>query len=851
MPIPHTIMNDDTIMNDTTLTAAPVGDGLPRSLTPEELAPPIDVSGFGFRTTDELEPLTQVIGQPRALRALQVGTGIRQPNYHIYASGISGTGRMSTILRTLEEHARNEPVPDDWIYVNNFDSSDQPVAISLKAGEGRRLRQEMASLIARLLDELPKAFQREDFSREKDRLLRHYHQEGQAIFDELNRLAKERGLIVQKLEDGRLLFVPLRDGHPITPEEGAKLTPEELEKIEQAQEGLLETANNVFQRQQELERRLGVEVRQVEHAFADRLVAPLLAEVDKRFANPRLSGWLERLRVHFSANLDRFRRRAERMFPQFEAPPGEGGLSDVQERFFEYQVNVVVDNGDLKQAPVIVEAAPNHRNLFGMVERVVDRYGRVATNFTRIKGGSLLRANGGYLVFDLLDALAEPHVWTSLKRTLKRGSAEIDIHDPFGLFTVSGLKPEAIPLGIKLVVIGTPLLYHLLYRHDEDFRDLFKFKADFDNEIASSDESLTGGAALVYGQLVRKLTLEERVPPFNAAAVGVLAVASARLAAHQQKLTAQFSRLCDLIREAAFWAGHDGAAAVEAKHVRRAIDEQLHRSDLIAQKVRELIAEGTLLIEVTGSRIGQVNGLAVAEMGEFAFGWPSRITATVGVGGDGVVNIERESRLSGRTYDKGLLILEGYLRGMYSGELPLALSASLAMEQSYGGVDGDSASAAELIALLSAIARLPLRQDVAITGSIDQLGNIQPIGGVNEKVEGFFEVCSRLGLTGNQGVCIPAANVRNLVLRGEVIDAVREGKFHLWPLRSIDEGIALLTGVAAGRIDQPLTVHGRVLARLREMERQMRPHTSPGRDRVAVASETPPAPPDPKPSLPG
>lgn len=838
-------------MNDTTITAAPVGNGLPKRLTPEELAPPIDVSGFGFRTTDELQPLTQVIGQPRALRALQVGTGIRQPNYHIYASGISGTGRMSTILRTLEEHARNEPVPDDWIYVNNFDSPDQPVAIALKAGDGRRLRQDMASLIARLLEELPKAFQREDFSREKDQLLKRYRQEGQAIFDELNRLAKERDLIVQQLEDGRLLFVPLREGHPITPEEGAKLTPEELEKIEQAQEGLLETANSVFQRQQELERRLGVEVRQVEHAFADRLVAPLLTEVDKRFANPQLSAWLERLRVHFLANLDRFRRRAERMFPQFESPVGEGGLSDVQERFYEYQVNVVVDNGDLKQAPVIVEAAPNHRNLFGTVERVVDRYGRVVTNFTRIKSGSLLRASGGYLVFDLLDALAEPHVWTLLKRTLKRGSAEIEIHDPFGLFTVSGLKPEAIPLGIKLVVVGTPLLYQLLYRYDEDFRDLFKFKADFDNEIASSDESLTGGAALVYGQLVRKLTLEERVPPFDAAAVGVLAAASARLAAHQQKLTAQFSRLCDIIREAAFWAGHDNAATVEAKHVRKAIDEQLHRSDLIAQKVREMISEGTLLIEVTGSRVGQVNGLAVADMGEFAFGWPSRITATVGVGGDGVVNIERESRLSGRTYDKGLLILEGYLRGMYSGELPLALSASLAMEQSYGGVDGDSASAAELIALLSAIARLPLRQDVAITGSVDQLGNIQPIGGVNEKVEGFFEVCSRLGLTGNQGVCIPAANVRNLVLRDEVIDAVREGTFHLWPLRSIDEGIGMLTGVAAGRIDEPSTVHGRVLARLREMERHMRPHTSPGRDRVATGGDTPQATPDPKPSFPG
>jgi ATP-dependent Lon protease len=621
-----------------------------RELAPRELAPEVDAAQFGFHTTDELASLDRLVGQPRALRALQAGMGIRQPNYHVYAAGMSGTGKMSTILRTLETRARSEPIPDDWIYVNNFDAADQPVAIALKAGDGAKLRQDMANLVARLLEELSKAFQREDFSREKERLRKQYRQQGESIFEELNRMAKERSLIVQQIDEGRLVFVPLRNGKPISQEEAQQLSAEELQRIDRSQEEVLDAARSVFQRQQELERQLNADVRQVERTFADQLIGPLLAEIASRFHNERLTTWLERLKTHFLLNLDRFRRRADRIIQQLEPLLGETGLADIQERFYEYQVNLLVDNGGLKQAPVVIEAAPNYRNLFGTIERVVDRFGRVVTNFTRIKAGSLLKANGGYLVFDILDALAEPLVWRELKRTLKRGSAEIEIYDPFAIFTISGLKPEPIPLNIKLVVVGTPLLYHLLYRFDDEFREIFKFKADFDTEIAAD-----ANPGRIYGELVRKLTQQEKIPPFDAGGVAMLVRTSARLAEHKGKLTAQFSRLCDLIREAAFWAKEDRATIVGEKHVQRAMEEQIYRSDLIAAKIRELIAEGTLLIDLTQSAVGQVNGLAVADLGDYAFGWPARITASVGIGTAGVVNIERESRLSGRTFDKGLL----------------------------------------------------------------------------------------------------------------------------------------------------------------------------------------------------
>ena len=798
-----------------------------------------------FQTTEELAPLETIVGQPRARQALRVGIGLRQAGYHVYVAGTSGTGRMGMIRQLLEERSRKEIVPPDWVYVNNFERPDQPIAISVKAGHGRELRNAMANLVARLLDELPKAFQREDFSREKERLRQQYRQRREALFAELSKMADERSVSVQQLPEGQIVFIPLREGKPLTSDDAAKLPPDELQRIESNQHELMHAAESVVQRQQDLERQLNADVRQVERAFADRLVTPLLGEVANRYGSEELRGWLDRLKAHFLLNLDRFRRRADRFIEQIEPLLGDPAMSDLQERFFEYQVNLLVDNSQLTQAPVVIEGAPNYRNLFGTIERVVDRFGRVVTNFTRIKAGSLLRANGGYLVFDLLDALAEPFVWKELKRTLKRGTEEIEIYDPFALFTVSGLKPEAIPLQVKVVVVGNPLLYHLLYLYDEEFREIFKLKADFDTEILPDFD-----AAEIYGRLIRKLTQSEQVLPFNAEAVAELVRVSSRIAEHRGKLTAEFSRVCDIIREASFWASEDQAKIVSAPYVARAAAERIYRSDLIASRIRELIREGTLLVDVQGTALGQVNGLAVADLGDYVFGWPTRVTSSVGAGDSGLINIERESRLSGRTYDKGVLILEGYLRNTYAREHPLALTASLAMEQSYGGVDGDSASVTELVCLLSGIGEIPLRQDVAITGSVNQWGRVQAIGGVNEKVEGFFDVCRELGLTGTQGVCLPASNLKNLVLRRDVVEAVRAGQFHLWPIEHIDQALVLLGGLPAGDVRHDTTFHGRVAKRLFEMSKALRKQGG-TREREVTPREAPLLPADPRPPFPG
>lgn len=819
----------------------------PRPLTVADLGPQLDPTTFGFATTDELSPLDEIVGQPRAERAFEIGVGVRQIGYHVFVSGVSGSGRMELARRVLTARAEAESVSQDWVYVNNFENSEEPQAMALPAGQGVQLQRDLAGLIGRLMDELPKAFQREDFSQEKERLRKGYQEKGAELFAELQKQAKQREFAVQQVSDHQVIFMPLKDGEPISDEAAQKLSPEEMERIERSQRELFEVLETMAQKQAEIERQLSTDVRQVERTFATRLIEPLLQEIADRYQNEQVTQWLERLKSHFIRNLDRFRRRADRLQDQMTAILGDVPQSDLQERFMEYQVNLVVDNSTEQHAPVVFEPAPNYRNLFGTIERVVDRLGHVATNFTRIRAGSLLRANGGYLVFDLEDALQEPFVWKQLKRTLKTGSSRIEVYDPFEMFTVATLRPEPIPLDVKLVVLGHPLLYHLLYLYDDDFRELFKVKAEFDTDIPLKVEA--GG---IYGRLVKKLSATEGIPAFDAAAVAALIWASARLVGDRRRLTAEFRRIADLIREAAYWARTESATVVGAAHVRRAIDEQTYRSDLLSEKIRDLISDGTLHIRLGEPAVGSIHGLTVADLGDYAAGWPVRLSASVGVGTEGVINIERESRLSGKTFDKGMLILEGYLRNQYARQHPLALSASLALEQTYGGVDGDSASAAELLCLLSAIAGIPLRQDIAITGSINQLGEVQAIGAVTEKVEGFFDVCRQLGLTGQQGVCIPLANVKHLVPRDEVLAAIERGEFHLWPIENVDQGIVLLTGLPAGSPSVENSFHGRVDQSLRQMLavlKDYQPSSAASGQRLAVAESGTPQ--DPRPPLPG
>ncbi len=779
----------------------------PLELTAEELRFRASL-GVDFHTTAELTPGQDFVGQERARAALELGLGVSSSGFNIFVSGLTGADKLESLRSWVAQQAAQDPTPGDWVYVHNFARPDEPRAIMLGPDKGCRLKHLMNDLVKTLKEELPKAFRQEAFDKEKAELKEKYVAQAQALSTELEASARAKGLSIQPGPGGNILMIPMINGRPLeNPEEFERLSPEQRQQLEANQRKLAEEIAAFTNKQQEILRAMTEDVRLVEKRFGDALLAPILANVSREAVNREVDEYLNEVKNHVIENLDDFK-EPERPSPQIpllsSLPP--------RELFLEYDVNVVVDNSHTQGAPVLVEASPTYVNLFGTIERVVDRAGRLVTNFTRIKSGSLLRAHGGYVIFNLEDALTEPAVWKTLKRTLKSGRIEMETYEPFAMFSTSGLKPEPVHIQVKVVVVGSPMLYHMLYSWDEEFREVFKVHADFRHVM-----ELDAPHVSAYGQWVAQVCRQENLPHFERAGVERLVEFGARRVGDRHKISAAIAEITDLARESAYWARKEQSQTVSAQHVQTAIDQRMFRSNRIEEEMREYITQGTVLVEIDGRKVGQVNGLAVLQLGDYSFGRPSRITASVGMGQAGIVNIERESRLSGSTHDKGLLILAGYLRNRYGQKQPLALSAGLCFEQSYSGVDGDSASSTELYALLSRLADLPIRQDLAVTGSVNQWGEVQAIGGVNEKTEGFFEVCRAKGLTGKQGVMIPAANVRNLVLRAEVIDAVAQGRFHIYPIRTIDEGIALLTGVKAGAEDEEGTVNGLVNRRLREL----------------------------------
>ena len=813
-------------------------------LTAGSLQLDLPLSELGFADTSELQPLDGLVAHPRALEALDLGVGIAHRNYHIYAAGLEGTGRLSLLREALQQRVDGERTPADWVYVNNFAEADRPLAIDFPAGRGVEFRDAIQEFVHKLVEAIPRAFREEDFSREKERLRSEYRKRGEAIGKELEAFARDHGMTSRQTPDGDIVYLPRReDGEPMTPEQIDELPPERMEEIESHRDELMQKASQTVERQRQMMLDINADIREIAREFAERLIKPWIDELAGQFPTDKVRSWLDGLQQHVIDHLERF--RGDAALGGDNAIPSGSKDPRLQERFLDYQVNVLVDNSGDGLPPVVIENAPNYRNLFGTIERVVDRHGRVMTNFTRIKSGSLLKANGGFLVFDLLEALREPFVWKELKRTLKSGEIQIEAYDPFSMFSVTAMQPEPIPLDVRLVAAGPPLIYHLLCLYDEDFARVFRVKADFDYETLGGKD-----ARILYGQFVRRLSEKEGTLPFTADAVAELVRSGARLTEHRGKVSTEFTWVADIVREADFHARRGGAKTVTLEHVRTAEERRVFRSDRVAEKIRELIADGTLLFNLRDRVVGQINGLAVADLGDYSFGRPTRITASVGIGAAGILNIERESRLSGQTFDKGVLILEGYLRNLYAQNHPLALSASLAMEQSYGGIDGDSASAAELLVLLSNLAGVPLRQDIAITGSIDQWGSIQAIGGVNEKVEGFFDVCRETGLTGTQGVCIPQANVRNLVLRPDVLQAIADEQFHLWAVSTIDEAIELLTGIPAGDTETSDTFHCAVADRLAVMVdilKEQPLQTMP----LIWTPDMPTLPEDPRPPMPG
>ena len=792
----------------------------------------------------------ELLGQQRALGAVRMAVGIGAPGYNVFVSRIRTRREREPILRILREQAAAMPTPGDWVYVNNFRSPESPAAIYLRAGQGAELREAMRDLVNFLIEQLPKAFRREDFDQERKALREKYNRRAQELFAQVEAAARQRGFAIQGTSSGQVVFIPLFEGKmPESPEDLSRrmqaLPEAERERLTKAQSELADQFVTMNVRQQEMMRELVEEIRQIERTFAARLIAPSIAGLKGRFENQAVATYLDHVAEHMLDHLERFREAAEPAAEAVGRAPQEQRSERVNDgRFFEYQVNVLVDNAGRSGAPVIIEDAPNYRNLFGTIERWIDPTGHSATNFTRIIGGALVKAHGGFLVFDLDDAIVEPGVWKTLKRALKTGRMTLETLEPFPFFMVSGLKPEAIEVAAKLVVTGSPVLYNLLYFYDPEFAELFKVKAEL-RPVVNADAE----AARHYAARVAALSRDEGLPEFDGIALARMVEFGMREAGDRQRLLSAMEPIDDLAREAAYYARTANEAQVGARHVDRALGERILRLNFIEEEIRRLIAEGTFIVHLEGRRVGQVNGLAVLDVGGYSFGRPSRITATVALGQAGVINIEREARMSGSTHDKGIMILSGFFRQRFGQQLPAAMTASIAFEQSYSGIDGDSASSTELYVLLSALSGVPLRQDLAVTGSVDQYGAVQAIGGANEKIEGFYRVCKATGLSGTQGVLLPRANVTNLMLEPETVEAVANGRFHIYPVDTIDQGIEILTGVRAGTLEEPGTINHLVSARLRRMSDILRERRPP-EDGRAVQAVGPAAPEPPPPAPP-
>lgn len=774
-----------------------------------------------FEDTSELPELEGTIGQKRALRSIEFGLGMTECGFNLYISGEAGTGRTTSIMELLKRRAKDEPDPNDWCYVYNFKNPDNPVALALTAGMGNELEKDMRELLTAVRVNIPKALESKEYETNKSAIVQEHQEKNNALFSALEKEAEEKGFALQRTVSG-LVMVPQKEGRNFTQEEYEALPSEEQEKIDDVGNELKGKLADVISQIRETEKAMKDALAQLDRNLGLSAVGHYIDPMKIKYARfPRVIDYLNDVQEDILNNLEDFKgTQQQQPFPGLKMP--------TQTPSFErYSVNLFVDNCAQCGAPVIFEANPTYNNLFGRIDHVMQMGGVATTNFSLIKAGAMHRANGGYLVINARDVLMSPFSWDALKRCIRNMEIRIeDVLEQYRIITMISLKPEPIPLQAKIIMIGSPWIYYLLFYQEPDYRKLFKVKAEFDTRVSRTPEAIKDYAMFVSSHCKR-----EKLVPFDRSAVAGLIEHSARMVEDQEKFSTQFMEIADLIREADFWAQKAGSATVTGDFVKQAIEEKVYRSNRIEERLQELIADGTLMVDTSGSEIGQVNGLSVLTLGDYAFGRPSRVTARVFMGRGGMVNIEREVKLSGPIHDKGVLILSGYLGGKYAHDKPLSFAASICFEQSYEGVEGDSASSTELYALLSSLSGTPIRQGIAVTGSVNQLGKIQPIGGVNYKIEGFYAVCKAKGLTGDQGVMIPRSNLRNLMLKDEVVEAVREGKFHIWSVETVEEGIEILTGVPAGE-RQPDgsypegTINGRVNTRLREMLENMKKFSS-------------------------
>lgn len=788
-------------------------------LTPDELRRTFDPKALGIKTTEQLKPQEGIIGQKRAVAALQFGLHIQKLGYNVYVAGPPGIGKMTAIQSFLGELAKDSGKPVDWLYINNFDDPYQPKALKLPAGRGRKLQQAVKELVEQVRRNLAKAFESEEYGNKRDQVVKAVGKQRDTVLERLGQRAAKAGFDIQATPFG-IVMIPVRNGRPLGDAELAVLPAAVREELQRRQEQLQDDLKAAMKEVRKLEKTGQEHLQELDRQATMYIVEGLMDDLNEQYRDlPEVTAHLRAIQQDILRNIDTF--KASATSTGKAGAPGPEGAAVVapwllELPFRKYQVNVLVDNSQSEGRPVVVEINPSHHNLFGRIEKET-QFGALYTDFTMIKAGALHRANGGYLVVRVEDLLRSVMSWDTLKCALRSNEIQIeDLGERMGFLATKSLRPQPIPLDVKVVLVGRPLLYYLLHSLDDEFPELFKVKADFDSQMERSDDSVQD-----FLRFLCTFCKKENLKPLDAEAVAKLLEHGSRLADDQEKLSTHFGNLADVVREAHFWALQDKSRHITAVHLARALKEKIYRSSLIQERIQELIARGTLLITTAGEAVGQVNGLSVIILGDYAFGRPSRITASVGPGREGIIDMERQVELGGPVHSKGVLILGGYLMQKYAQEMPLTLAARLVFEQSYEGVEGDSASSAELYAVLSALAGVPVRQGIGVTGSVNQRGEIQSIGGANYKIEGFFDVCKAKGLTGEQGVMLPRSNVKNLMLREDVVEAVRAGQFHAWAVSTVDEGIEVLTGVPAGqrRPDGSYpkdTIHHRVAQRLRD-----------------------------------
>ena len=772
-----------------------------------------DPGRFSFSTTSELDGSSGIVGQERAEDAVRFGLGIQREGYNLFVLGSPGSGRESLVRAHLERLAKEKPIPPDLCYVHDFDNEHQPLLLTLPAGKGRKLKEDMKALIDDLRYGVSTAFERAEVQRKRLSIEQSFKEKPESKIEVLRNKAKKKSITIMETPMG-LAIVPMKDGEMMPSDEFEKLPKRKRNQFDKNIEVVQQELQEILHEVPRWNRLRKEALEKLEEEVTLEAVEPFFEKLRKRYARyPRVSEYLRAVENDVVKHASEFIENDEDAHPMLAF----AAQSTQQTTGHRFEVNVIVDHSDAKTAPVIFESHPTHQNLMGRIEHMA-QMGALTTSFHLIRAGALHRANGGYLVLDARRVLLQPQSWDSLKRALNSGKVNIEsLGQALGLISAVSLEPEPLPLDVKIVLIGTRLLYYMLCHYDPDFHELFKVEVDFEDDMERTDES-----ELEYAEVLAALVQKSELRSFDRKAIARIIDYAARLTGHAGKLTLHFRQIEDLMLESDYWARESRHNIVREADVAKALEQRERRADRIRKRILEQIMRGTVAIDSEGERVGQINALAVVQVGKTRFGRVSKISSQVWLGRAGVLDIERKVDLGGPLHTKGILILSSYIKSTYGSERPLAISASLVFEQSYGGIDGDSASFAECCVLLSAISEVPLRQDLAVTGSINQHGGVQAIGGANEKIEGFFDLCDARGLTGTQGVIIPKSNVPHLMLRRDVVEAVKRGEFHIYPIEHVEEGLQLLTGLTPGKRNKngnfaKNTMHGHVEIKLKDM----------------------------------